>query len=217
MKFLPERSNPITEVPPQTTRIAFSDALRFAPAVFFTICFACAWALRANQHATLANLCLLISSAIATLLALNQRLPLQNIVSLVTVITLFSGTSMLASAWFKTKLFPPFFMGKFPAVAVWASPLLWVIALVNARAIGQLLLRPIQKTPFYGLWLMAVASLIAASFNLAVKNDWQNITIQVGMAALVFVAATPWFIDKRRVEQLPEYQPLVIIGLLLFW
>jgi len=217
VKLQPERSNPITEAPPQTTRATFSGALRFFPVVFFAVCFASAWVLRAHQQASSASVLLLISAAIATLLVLNQRLPLQNIFSLVTVIAFFSGASMLAAAWFKTKLFAPFLMERFPGAPVWTSPLLWVIALVNARAIGQLVLRPIRKTSFYGLWLIAVSSLIAASFNLAARSDWRTISIQVAMAAMVFVATTPWFIDKRRVEPQPEYQPLLITGLLLFW
>ncbi len=212
-----ESGNPIAAVPVPTAGVPSSAALRFFPAVLFTLCFVCAWFWRANQQIAPANLFLLISAAVATLLVLNRRLPLQNIVSLVTVITIVSGASMLAAVFFRTKLFTPFFLARFPGAPVWTAPLLWVVALVNARGIAQLLLRPLRKTSYYGLWLIGVACLLAAGFNLSARNDWRTFSSQLAIAGLVFVATIPWFIDKRRVEQGLELQPLIIICLLFFW
>lgn len=217
MKSPTERHDATAGISSPKNGVAPSVALRFFPGALFTICFACAWALRANQQVSVANFFLLTSSALATLLVLNQRLPLQNILSLVTVIALVSGASMLAAVYFKTKLIAPFLLARFPGAPVWTTPLLWVVALVNARGIAQLFLRPMRKTSIYGLWLIGVASFIAAGFNVAAQTDWKIFSVQLAMAAIVFVATIPWFIDKRRVEQPAEFQPLVIIGLLLFW
>ncbi len=111
-----------------------------------------------------------------------------------------------------------------------------MVSVLNAYLVAQLLLRPWRKRAWYGWWLMGVSSLLVAIFQLAwepfVTQAKLNWDVQPSMfprasvfcvAGWFFVAltslflATPWLIDKRGVQNAPDYQPLWVWLLLNLW
>jgi len=199
----------------------FADRIRqFFPIIVFGIGFVTAWMMRVfavESVSSYTNLFVLFLATIATLLALNQRLPFQNMIAISVVIALFSGVMMLAASVLKVLVVPPIANEKFHHLPVWAAPLLWTIALVNARSIAKLFLHALRKKSNYGIALIALSSLLVATLNLHTEPAPKTFFVQLALAFAAFVATTPWFIDKKRIEQKPDFQPLLITILLMFW
>jgi hypothetical protein len=193
---------------------------RLWPAILFGISFVAAWSVRAvvtESAPSFASLFVLILATVITLIVLNQQLPLQNIVALIVAVTIFSGATMLGAGALRISFDPPIFNREFSLLPAWSSPLLWTVALVNARGIAKLFLRQMRRESFYGWSLIALSSVLVAGFNLSAEPDWKISGSQFVLASIAFVATTPWFIDKKPVERAPDYQPLFITILLLLW
>jgi hypothetical protein len=193
---------------------------QYLPIIFFAIAWLGAWLVRAfavEQVSSLANVFMVFLTSVATLVVLNQRLPLQNVIALIIVIALFSGVTMLAAVALKISILPPVVNEKFRHLPTWTAPLLWTIGLVNARGIAKLFLHRLRKSSNYGIAIIALSSLLVASLNLRAETGGRTFVIQIALACAALVATTPWFIDKKRIEQKPDIQPLIITALLLFW
>ncbi|MEO5803311.1 MAG: hypothetical protein ABIR24_07250 [Verrucomicrobiota bacterium] len=160
---------------------------------------------------------MLFLATVATLLVLNQRLPLQNIIALAIILALFSGATLLGASALKVLVLPPVVNEKFLHLPAWAAPLLWTVALVNARGIAKLFLHTMRKKSNYGIALITLSALVVASLNLRADSAWQTFIVQFALAITALIATTPWFLDKRSVEFKPDFQPLAIMILLLFW
>jgi hypothetical protein len=221
--------NPCSDIKPKGVDLEDSqkritnvgDKIRsFFPTIFFGVFLGAAWFARAfatDSVSSIANLFVLFLATIASLIALNQRLPLQNVIVLTVVIALFSGTALLTASALKVSIVPPVANKNFSHLPAWTAPLLWTIALVNARGIAKLLLHPLRKINNYGLVLIALSSLLVASLNLCSEFSGKVFMGQFAIALAGLVATTPWFIDKKRVEHAPDFQPLAITILLMFW
>lgn len=121
----------------------------------------------------------------------------------------------------------------------WAMPLLWVIAVLNARGVGRLILRSWRSTRNYGLWLMGTTAVFVVLFDLAleplvsIKDYWlwtppgTSLTwysapwinfLGWGVSAILILAfATPALINKRPGEIPVDYHSLLVwIGLNFF-
>ncbi len=189
----------------------------FASAICLAICLLAAWVgKQLGLDPNLIILFVLISATVATLVAVGQRLPLQNIVGLAVTTTLFSGVVYLVEKVFGMS-FTPVLNEEFHSLPAWTAPLLWTISLVNARGIGKLFLQKIRRTKNFGLWLLGLSSLLAASLNRGGPLQWQIFVGQMILALLAFVATTPWFIDKKPVDHPPDAQPLFLILFILLW
>ncbi|MEP6662131.1 MAG: hypothetical protein ABJC04_00580 [Verrucomicrobiota bacterium] len=160
---------------------------------------------------------LLFSAAMATLAVFCQQMPVQNAVGLSLTIAIFSGITLFAGAVLRESFFPPLFNHQFALLPAWMFPLLWLIALINARAIAKLICRSARKTSFYGYGLLLLAALLAAGFQLGVQFSGKNFLTQFVLAAAALTLATPWFIDKKNAEEKMDVQPLLMIFLLFFW
>ena len=187
------------------------------------------WTNLLSHHRTLSPMrwpeaLLVLFAAANTLATFSRELPWQNVLAASVLITLASGASeglaVLAGA-------PA---ARFVASgSTWAVPLVWLIAILNARGIGRLALFRWRKSRVYGLWLIGLAALLvvlfgvglrffcAAHLTLSPKSiSWLHLLYWGTTAALALVLATPWFIDKRPVERLPARQPMITWMLLNF-
>jgi len=122
----------------------------------------------------------------------------------------------MAAHFLSEPLIRPGMNSRFAELPHWTTPLLWLVALVNSRGIARLLLRGVPKTN-YGLWLIGVSSLLAASLNFATGTTGRTFVLQFALAAIALIVSTPWLIDKRNVPSAQSYQPLGILVLLLLW
>lgn len=105
----------------------------------------------------------------------------------------------------------PTFNHSFGQLPSWTFPLLWIVAVVNARGVAKLMLNPWQKNKNIGLGLMVLGSVLVATVSR------QSFFSQFALAAIGFVVTTPWFIDKKGVQQPPDFQALLIVIGLLLW
>jgi hypothetical protein len=199
----------------------FREGFRhFFPVAFLGIGFVIAWMVRAfaaESASSFANLFLLFVAAFATLFALNRRLPLQNVIALAAVIAFFFAATMLAAGALTFPIAPPVENEQFRHLPAWAAPLLWIIALINARGTAKLFLYTLRKKSNYGVALGVLSSLLVASLNLRAESSWPIFAVQFSLAIIALVATTPWFIDKKPVARTPDAQPLLFTILLLFW
>ena len=189
----------------------------FLPSIYFVVCLLGARIGReSGLNSTVADLIVLISATMATLQLLGRQLPVQNIAGLVVVIGIFSGALLVAANLWNVPLVRPVMNRRFAELPEWTTPLLWVIALVNSRSMAKIVLRGARKSN-YGWWLIGLSSLLAAGLNFGAGMSGRTFSLQFAFASLAFIAATPWFLDKRNVPPTLSYQPLLIIISLLFW
>jgi len=183
------------------------------------------WSNQGNLGLTQWLACLLVLiTAANTLATFSRELPWQNVLAASALITLVSG----ASEGFAVLAGPP--LTRFVAAGSnWALPLIWLVAILNARGVARLILRRWRKSTAYGLWLVGLAALLAAFFGIGLRFFCAaNLMLQpksityLGLiywamaAALALVVATPWLIDKRPAEHLPALQPMITWMLLNF-
>jgi hypothetical protein len=134
--------------------------------------------------------------------------------------------------WFGGLLSPPR-GGNFPEPRegwVVVEAVVWVVAILTARGVGRLILRPWRQSSTYGYRLLGLSAILVCLLGagqglLSAAQDgggwhksgagwpgpeWAR-PIEVLVAALVSqVAAVPWLIDKKRVVEIPGRQPLVV-------
>src|SRR5205814_10697378 len=55
----------------------------------------------------------------------------------------------------------------------WSAPLVWLVAVLNARGVARLLLERRRKSPVYGLQLMGLTALLAGLFGFGFSS-WQR-------------------------------------------
>ena len=169
---------------------------------------------------------LVLLATATTLGTLSRELPWQNVLFASAIIAGISS----ASLGFATLTRAP--TGHLSHIN-WLVPFVWVVAILNARGMAQLLLHRWRPSPNYGLWLIALAGILAALFGLGFVNfeaflsdNWspkdQPLTLPItgnasvfsllcwGMISVLAISiATPWLIDKRPVRRPPDRQPLI--------
>jgi len=124
---------------------------------------------------------LLVLAAAASVTALNRQLPLQNVLGAALVCALLGGVAHGLSAIpdlalpFGPVLFSPDAGAMFFRFVPWTIPLLWVVAIFNARGTARLILRPWRKIKTYGFWLIGLTAVLAMAFDLALEPyaSWQ--------------------------------------------
>lgn len=114
----------------------------------------------------------------------------------------------------------------------WAMPLLWVIAVLNARGVGRLILRSWRGMRNYGLWVMGTTAVFVVLFDLALEPlvyikdywlwtspgtsltwysaPWINFLGWGASAILILAFATPALINKRPGEIPVDYHALLM-------
>ena len=115
----------------------------------------------------------------------------------------------------------------------WAIPLVWLVAILNARGVSRLMLRPWRKGRNYGLWLIGLAVVLVVLFELSlepfaakVQGYWSWKTTKLPLdwytaplvnflawglvAGLILAFITPALINKSPVKPAPSFQPLFV-------
>src|SRR5262245_5417121 len=99
---------------------------------------------------------LLLSAVATTLTALARRLPLQNVVTTASLIAAISWAMMslgaLSGLPFWARTYSDAFGGRILGALPWTLPLMWIVVLINARAVARLIMRPWRQTNFYNWW-----------------------------------------------------------------
>jgi bisanhydrobacterioruberin hydratase len=186
---------------------------------------------------------LLVTTAIATLLALARQLPGQNVLLAATIIGLVGSIAHTVCAQTALPFGPIQFTAAGPMLfeaLPLAMPLVWIIVVLNSRGVARLILRPWRKLRTYGFWLIGITTALTVLFNLAlepfatrVNHNWlwlptkfpftwhgMPLTNSLGWALttlLILAFATPPLINKqlRSRKSTPDYHPLVAWLLLL--
>jgi uncharacterized membrane protein len=189
---------------------------------------------------------LLILAVAGTVASLSQHLPMQNVFASAVIIALVGG----GATWLDLKTGIPF--GQFlPADDIgpvllhklpWMSPLIWVVAILNARGTGRLILRPWRKTSTYGFWLIGLTAMLATAFDFALEPfatrakgywiweptkfpvTWQGAPLVnffgwLVVSLLILAFITPLLINKHPTHRHPpDFHPLGVwlCALLLF-
>jgi uncharacterized membrane protein len=187
-------------------------------------------------------------AALASVAALNRQLPLQNVLPAALIAALIGGIAHGLSANpnlsipFGPIVFNPAVGGKIFNAIPWTVPLLWVVAIFNARGVARLILRPWRKVKNYGFRLIGLTALLAVAFDFALEPfawhvkhfwlwqrtkiavTWQGTTLLnffgwLFVALLILAFATPALIKKQPgAPSAPDYHPLVLwLGALLLF
>jgi hypothetical protein len=165
--------------------------------------------------------------------AASRRLPAQNVVFAAVVALGTGGFALTVAVALGTPLAPRFDSGfggpellrTFP----WPLPIVWLIAIINARGVGQLLFRSTKGTSGYGIRVFGATALLTTLFEMAFQPFASNVqhywtwpasqTPLLGARVPYFVAflllvlvlllmITPLLIDKKPGEAPPNYRPL---------
>lgn len=173
---------------------------------------------------------LVIFATAATLTSLARRLPWQNVLLAAAIIAALGTLAMLALASGT----------RHPAAGVWnpasdirwTVPLIWIIAVLNARGLAQLILRARRGTRNFGWEMFGLTTLLVLVFALCLEPfvtrvemcwawntpppslDWYGVPLWafgVWLAATVGIlfCATPVLLDKKPDSAPAEYGPLV--------
>jgi len=187
-------------------------------------------------------------AAAASLAALRRQLPWQNVLPAGLIAATIGGIAHGLSANpdlalpFGPVVFCPAAGGKIFNAVPWTVPLLWVIAIFNARGVARLILRPWRKVKNYGYWLMGLTAALAVAFDVALEPFacatkrfwlWQPTKISLTwqgatplnflgwtfVALLIMAFATPSLIRKQPGNpSAPDLHPLGLwLGALLLF
>src|SRR5258706_1098319 len=116
------------------------------------------------------------SALVATAITLSvaaRRLPFQNVLLAAVVIALIGGgvqllgaaTGIPFGAIIYTENTRPLIFNLLP----WAMPLVWVVAVLNARGVARLVLRPWRKTHTYGFRVIGLTCVLVGVLDLGLE------------------------------------------------
>lgn len=177
-------------------------------------------------------------AAMAALVCVGRRLPLQNVVAVGLVVAGLAATVLGVCARGDLPPYTPEFGPKLLRHLPWQMPLLWVALVLSARDTGRLMLRPWRRARYYGLGLNGVSALLVVGFGLAFEPfgsrvagwwawpepapglawfgaPWYYPLVWLVLALAAGAFATPWLIMKRPLPVSPDLHPLwVWLGLM---
>ena len=180
---------------------------------------------------------LLILAAATTLTSLSRELPAQNVMLASVIIVFIAGMAhtfgAITAIPFGPCVYLPAFGQKLFEPLPWALPIIWLVALLCARGVGRLVLRPWRKTRSYGFWLMGITASLVLLFDFGLEpfatrvkrfwfwnpthaglywyaTPWVNFLGWAGTALLILAFVTPSLINKKPVKQPPAYHPLIL-------
>lgn len=163
-------------------------------------------------------LLLIVIAAVVSLAICLRRLPAQNVFALTLIILLVSAgleyMSVRTGFPFGQKLYHHAFAGNVFRHLPWPVPLIWLIILLNGRAVADLVLRSYRETKNYGYWLFALSSVLSAFllFNfdwhmMVIRHDWVPYMERASMARhnnlrfltipVLLLLVTIWLINKK--------------------
>lgn len=187
---------------------------------------------------------LLLSATASSLIALARRLPVQNVVMVAVVIALSAAGMISINAAFGVSFesftFTDRMGAKLLGTLPWPVPLLWIVIVLNARGVAELILRPWRRTGHYGLWVLGLASGLAVLLNFGLEPfavkvkgfwiwnshsstrhwhtaPWVNFLGWTVTSSMALLFSVPWLINKRPAKEAVALHPLLVWSLLNLW
>ena len=183
-----------------------------------------------------------IFATVTLSVGLARRLPAQNIVA----ISFVGGGIAVAIEALNAASQIPFGQRTFserygPVVFGVAGfqPFLWLTMAMACRGVARLAVRPWRKLQYYGIWVMAVATLLALALALVQEAaggaagwwrrenrpgtwtwyecPWASMLGWVLTTLVVYAFTTPWFLNKKPVKQPTDWHPLGVWTALMAW
>jgi len=188
---------------------------------------------------------LVVLAAATTLASQARQLPGQNVM-MASIIIAFIGGAVMSIGALTGVPFGPFNYTSNIGQELfhplpWAMPLVWIVAIFNARGVGRLILRPWRKGQNYGLWLIEVTAALVVLLDLGLEPfatrvkhywlwgvsrtslgwynaPWVNFIGWAVSALIILAFATPSLINKIPAKQspAPDWFPLVVWLMLNF-
>jgi uncharacterized membrane protein len=179
---------------------------------------------------------LLMLTAATILSSLARQLPAQNVILASSIIVFIAGTVQTFGALTAIPFGPYVYL---PAIGQrlfeplpWTVPIVWLVAILCARGVARLMLRPWRKTRSYGFWLMGITATLVVLFDLGLEpfatqvkhfwfwsptraglywysTPWVNFLGWAATALVILAFTTPSLINKRPVKHPPDYHPLI--------
>jgi uncharacterized membrane protein len=233
LKKIPLRANPFPGLGPKIHKVVFALFL-----IQFILVWLNLWTrFPGFSDARWPDGVLLALAAATILCSLSRQLPAQNVMLASVIITIIAGAVQTFGALTAIPFGPYVYL---PAIGQqlfeplpWALPLIWLIAILCARGVGRLMLRPWRKTRSYGFWLMGATAALVVLFDFGLepfathvkqfwlwnptraglywyRTPWVNFLDWAGTTLLILAFATPSLINKKPVKQPPDYHPLLI-------
>jgi hypothetical protein len=169
-------------------------------------------------------------AAATTVAAQTRELPVQNVLlasAIIAVAGLVGGTvDKLPSVELIEQSYSAGGGATLFGSAFWATPIMWVVLILNGRGVAKLLLRPWRRTPHYGFWVLGSAVLLVmgletsavainqCSGSMSHMTDnhwaWTHWAVWTVLALVTLAVVTPMLINKSVVERAPTPQPLLV-------
>lgn len=192
-----------------------------------------AWAWNGSQPSASQAITWIATAAsfLCTVINMRGRLPLQNVVGSTVLTCGITWTLESAFQWAPAIIGNRVILTNPQASWRWLVPLLWMVALINARGVARLILRPAKHWNGYGFWAIGVASILGALWmclvDAAVTSaaplwSWQTTlsipgfhglpallpirNFAVGLIALIL--GMPWLLNKKPVPEPINWHPL---------
>ncbi len=116
---------------------------------------------------------LVVTTALASIASLGRILPGPNVLIAGVIIGFVGGVAhgvgTLTAYPFGPFVFEAAAGPKFFNTLAWPMPFIWIIAVLNARGVAKLILRPWRKLKRYGFWLIGVTAALVVLFDLALE------------------------------------------------
>jgi len=173
---------------------------------------------------------------------LSRRLPIQNVVSICCIgggiavaIELLNGTTQIP---FGQRTLSERFGPVTHGLGLY-HPFLWLAMAMACRGVARLAVRPWRKLQYYGIWVMAVATLLALALALSheaagggagwwrrenrpgtwtwYECPWASMLGWVLTTLVLYAFTTPWFLNKQGIRQPTDWHPLVVWTGLMAW
>ena len=233
LKNIPVRASSFANVAPKIHRFIFGLFL-----IQFTLVWLNLWTRFPGFGDTRwPNGVLLVLTAATTLTSLAPQLPAQNVMLASIIIAFIAGAvqtfGTVTAIPFGPYMYLPALGQHLFEPLPWAVPIIWLVAILCARGVGRLMLRPWRKTRSYGFWLMGITATLVVLFDFGLEpfathvkelwywsptraglywygTPWVNFLGWAGTALLILAFATPSLINKKPVKHPPDYHPLII-------
>jgi len=180
---------------------------------------------------------LVVLTAATTVASLSRQLPAQNVMLASIIIVVIAGAVQTIGALSAVPFGPYHYTKQIGQVLFeplpWAVPLIWLVAILNARGTGRLILRPWRKTRNYGFWLMGLTALLVVLFDFGLepfatevkhfwvwgpshagvywyRTPWVNFVGWTASTLIILAFITPSLINKKPVKHSPDYHPLLV-------
>jgi hypothetical protein len=176
---------------------------------------------------------LILAALASTLTTLSRQLPGQNVLLAFAIVVLLSGAAEFLNRTLQLPFGPRSTNGGVERQLVWAVPMIWAVAILNARGAVRLAMRPWRQNRYYGFWVLGFTALLVVwmafslePFSTTVRQYWSweptrmrsswygtpwvNFLGWLAVSLLVLAFATPTLINKSPAPRPPQYQPLII-------